>query len=98
MTPIQPILSGALPSSPTKHEERMRAAAIELEANFLAEMLKHAGLGEMRGGFGGGVGEEQFASFLRQEQSQPMAEAGGVGLAETIFEAMKAREGKDGQN
>jgi Rod binding domain-containing protein len=98
MTSTQPIPLGALLSSPTKHEETMRAAAIELEANFLAEMLKHAGLGEMQGGFGGGVGEEQFASFLRQEQSQLMAEAGGVGLAETIFEAMKAREGKDGQN
>ncbi|WP_417806551.1 rod-binding protein [Thioclava sp.] len=99
MTLTQPIpLGGAPLSSKTKHEETMRAAAIELEANFLAEMLKHAGLGEMEGAFSGGVGEEQFASFLRQEQSQLMAGAGGIGLAETIFEAMKAREDENVRN
>ena len=99
MTPTPSIpLSGAPQLSKTKHEEAMRAAATKLEANFLAEMLKHAGLGEMEGAFSGGVGEEQFASFLRQEQSQLMAEAGGIGLAETIFEAMKAREDENVRN
>ncbi|MEX1661484.1 rod-binding protein [uncultured Thioclava sp.] len=100
MTPTQPITQPAppQPAPPTQHEAEMREAAVKLEANFLAEMLKHAGLGDTEGAFSGGVGEEQFSSFLRQEQSQLMAEAGGIGLAETIFEAMKAREAKNGSN
>ncbi len=67
----------------------MHKAATALEASFLAEMLKQAGVGESPEAFGGGVGEEQFASFLREEQAKLMANAGGIGLAETIFEAMK---------
>lgn len=76
--------------------EQLRQAAIELEANFLSEMLKHAGLGEMPEGFGGGVGEEQFASFLRQEQAREMAGRGGIGLAESIFEALVRRAEREG--
>lgn len=43
-----------------------RLTAQKLEASFLAEMLKHTGLGEGSGAFSGGIGEEQFASFLRE--------------------------------
>lgn len=64
------------------------AKAQELEAAFLAEMLAHAGLGDMEGPFGGGQGEEQFSSFLRQEQARLMVEKGGIGLAELIFRSM----------
>lgn len=72
-------------------EERLRQASLELEASFLAEMLKSAGFGEPRESFGGGAGEEGFASLLRQEQAMAMAQAGGFGLAEHIFESLKAR-------
>ena len=75
----------------TARDEKLRDAARELEANFLAEMLKSAGLGETSDTFGGGPGEEQFASFLRLEQARAMVSAGGIGLAETLFEAMKER-------
>lgn len=71
----------------------MREAADELETQFLAEMLKSAGFGEARESFGGGVGEEQFASFLRQEQAREMVQTGGVGLAESIFNALKRMDG-----
>jgi peptidoglycan hydrolase FlgJ len=56
-------------------------------------MLKSAGLGQTRGEFGGGVGEEQFASFLRDEQAHSMQRSGGIGLAESIFEALKRSDG-----
>lgn len=69
-------------------ESLMRRKAVELEANFLSEMLSHAGFGEMEGSFGGGIGEEQFSSFLRDAYAQKMSEAGGIGLAESIFQAM----------
>lgn len=64
--------------------------AQELEATFLAEMLRHSGLGGSTGTFGGGLGEEQVQSFLRQEQARAMARAGGIGLAEPLFRALQA--------
>jgi len=69
----------------------MMTAARELEATFLSEMLKSTGLGKTPDAFGGGAGEDQFASFLRLEQARAMVDAGGIGLAESLFEAMKAR-------
>ncbi len=77
--------------SPAQGDEKLRAAAQKLEATFLAEMLKSAGLGQPRDAFGGGSGEDQFSSFLRQAQAEAMAEAGGIGLAERLFEALKDR-------
>ena len=59
----------------------------------MEEMLGAAGLGETPEGFGGGAGEDQFASFLRQEQAQGMVAGGGIGLAESIFHALKRRAG-----
>lgn len=75
----------------SQSDEKMREAAQKLEATFLAEMLKSAGVGAPRDSFGGGVGEEQFASFLREAQAEEMVKAGGIGLAEALFEAMKVR-------
>ena len=81
------------PSLPdyVQSDARLRDAAQKMEATFLAEMLKSAGLGATRQSFGGGAGEDQFASFLREEQARGMVEAGGIGLAEALFEAMKVR-------
>ena len=73
---------------PADGDEILRTRAEEYETAFLAEMLGHAGLGAVSDSFGGGQGEEQFASFLRQEQAAAMVRAGGIGLAESIFRAM----------
>lgn len=73
-------------------KDPLRLAAQQLEASFLAEMLKSAGFGNARAAFGGGVGEEQFASFLRQFQAENMVKAGGIGLAESLYEALKERQ------
>ncbi|QDL94769.1 flagellar biosynthesis protein FlgJ (plasmid) [Paroceanicella profunda] len=72
---------------------RLRQAAQELEASFLAEMLKAAGFGKAREGFGGGAGEDAFASLLVREQAGMLAARGGVGLAEHIYHALVARGG-----
>jgi flagellar protein FlgJ len=69
-------------------DARLRSLSQQLEAGFLAEMLGHAGLGAARESFGGGAGEQQFSSFLRQEQAYAMVRAGGIGLAENLFNAM----------
>ena len=70
----------------------LRRAAEKLEASFLAEMLKSAGLGKLPEAFGGGAGEDQFASFLRQAQAEEMVKAGGIGLAESLYHSLKEHE------
>ncbi|MBO9395404.1 rod-binding protein [Shimia sp. R9_1] len=81
--PIRPL--------PTAQEEALRSAANELEITFLSEMLKSAGLGKTSESFGGGAGEDQFSSFLRQEQARAMVASGGIGLSEAFFNALKER-------
>lgn len=69
--------------------ENLLSVAQSLEASFLEEMLKIAGVGKTPESFGGGAGEDQFASFLRHEQAEQMTKAGGIGLAQALFDAMK---------
>ena len=69
-------------------QTRLKNAAIELEAAFLAEMLKSAGLGKTRQSFGGGAGEDQFSFMLVQHQAQQLARSGGVGLSEILFKSL----------
>lgn len=88
LPPPRPI--SALPDY-IQTDSKLRSAAQKLEATFLAEMLKSAGLGAPRDTFGGGIGEDQFSSFLREAQAEEMVAAGGIGLAEALFEAMKVR-------
>ena len=54
-------------------------------------MLKFAGTDKPPASFGGGIGEEQFGSFLRQAEADAMVRHGGIGLAEKLFEALKER-------
>lgn len=90
MTPLAPIAQITPAPEPAA---ALRVVAQELEASFLAEMLKHAGFGASRESFGGGAGEDQFASLLRVEHARALAERGGIGLAESLFRALAAREG-----
>lgn len=73
----------------TGPDAALHKAAQELEASFLAEMLKSTGLGETRDSFGGGAGEEQFSSFLIQAYADQITDAGGIGLAESFYNALK---------
>ncbi|MCU0899974.1 MAG: rod-binding protein [Cypionkella sp.] len=67
---------------------KLLETAKDLEVAFLSEMLAHAGLGESPDGFGGGAGEDQFASFLRHEHAKQLVDRGGIGLAQSIFESL----------
>lgn len=84
----------ALPAKADLERDALRKTARALEAHFLAEMLKSAGLHENGSTFGGGPGEEQFASYLRHAQAEQIAAAGGIGLAETFYQAMVHHEGR----
>lgn len=78
--------------APVRAEPSARQAARQLEATFLAEMLKSTGLGTPPEGFSGGIGEDQYASFHRQALADAMVRAGGIGLAETFYQALMERE------
>lgn len=78
-----------VPDHRTTGDAVLFEVAQKLETVFLAEMLESAGLGEPRESFGGGAGEAQFASFLREAQAAEMVKQGGIGLAETLFHALK---------
>lgn len=96
MTPTGPSLGsiyGAQENrpAPPSQEQQLRDVAEKLEATFLAEMLKSAGMHKTSDSFGGGTGEDQFGTFLIQAQADEMARAGGIGLAEHIFESLKER-------
>jgi peptidoglycan hydrolase FlgJ len=78
-----------LPSRPEQADADLHAAAEAFEATFLAEMLSHTGLNAMPAGFGGGAGEEAFSSLLTERHARLLAERGGIGLAERIFEVLK---------
>ena len=82
----------AVKPASVNRNDALQAAAKELEATFLAEMLKSAGFGQSRESFGGGSGEDQFASFLVLEQAKAMVEAGGIGLSESLFNALKEHQ------
>ena len=72
--------------------DRLWVLARDLEASFLAEMLKSAGLGKARASFGGGAGEDQFSSFLVREYADAAARAGGIGLQESIYRSLLGQE------
>ncbi len=89
------MIDSALPisalSTATRDKNPLWAKAKEMEANFLSEMLGYASVGKTSETFGGGIGEDQFASFLRAEQAKAIVQKGGIGLAESLFNAMTER-------
>ncbi|WP_037264233.1 rod-binding protein [Roseivivax halodurans] len=87
MSPVLHTLQSASPHA----QVRLRSAASALEAQFLSEMLKATRVAEPRESFGGGAGEAQFASFMRDAYAEKLAEAGGIGLADRIVAAMEER-------
>jgi peptidoglycan hydrolase FlgJ len=90
---VDPMLTP--PAALSSKHSQLYEKAKEIEVVFLTEMLSHAGLGESSEQFGGGIGEEQFSSFLRTAQARAMVEKGGLGLAQTIFASLvKAEEAR----
>ena len=87
ITPAAPAPRPLAPRAPAGTADAMRTAR-EFEAVFLAEMLKHSGLNAMPDSFGGGPGEDAFASLLTQEYARLLSERGGVGLSEAVYESM----------
>ena len=96
MTDIRPTTPSPAPllDMPAKDPELWRLSQ-SLETTFLSEMLGAAGLTDTSETFNGGIGEEQFSSFLNQQRAAAMVESGGIGLAETIYSSLVQREVAD---
>ena len=90
MQPIMP-LSAPNPAGPAPGDAALARAARDLEASFLSVILRESGVGAPPAAFGGGAGEEQFASFLAEAYAGKIADRGGIGLAEAIFRSLKER-------
>lgn len=72
-----------------RQNDPLRQAATELESAFLTEMLKSAGFAKTRNHMGGGAGEDQFGSLLVRAHADHIARNGGIGLAESLYQALK---------
>lgn len=59
---------------------RNPAPAPSIETAFLEEMLKYCGPKASEGGFSGGAGKSQFASFLQREYAVALGESLDLGL------------------
>lgn len=77
-----------------EQSKRLMEVAHELEVSFLTEFLKYSEPSRENASFGGGVGEQQFGSFLRQEHARLMVQAGGIGLAEQLFNSLRVENEK----
>ncbi len=79
-----------------KSFEAARVAAVELESQFLSQML--APMFENLGAeapFGGGIGEEMWRSMQVQEFGKGLSRAGGIGLADHILGELLALQEKE---
>ena len=86
-------LKNTLENTPVENP-RLRAEAERFEAAFLAEMLRHSGLGRMPESFNGGAGEKAFAGSLVQEYANRIAATGTLGIAEQIYRTLLDRSMK----
>ncbi|MEO1775299.1 MAG: rod-binding protein [Pseudomonadota bacterium] len=94
--PMLPLSLGPPPEGPAKPQSREEAALTagrQIEAAFLEEMLRFAGVAEPRESLGGGAGEAQFAPFLRRAYAEDMAQNRGLGIAEMVARSLLARDG-----
>ena len=100
-SPVAVSIPGRIPDIPGRtsmvspvENTRLRVEAERFEAAFLAEMLRHTGLGKMPESFNGGAGEAAFAGSLVQEYANKIAATGTLGIADHIYSALLERSMK----
>ena len=81
-SPIPTLQAAARPDT---YAAKARAAGRDFEATFLAQMVStlFSGLGN-EGPLGGGGAQGIYRSLLAEEYGRAVAEAGGIGLADTV--------------
>jgi Rod binding domain-containing protein len=81
-------IAGTPGSASGAGDNALRAAAAQFETAFVAEMLKHTGVGKMTEGFNGGAGEAAFSGFLTWEYAEEVTTSGAFGLADRIYQSL----------
>jgi Rod binding domain-containing protein len=72
---------------------KARAAAVDFEAVFLNSMFSQMFTGiSGEGPFGDAGGTGVWRSFLTQEYSKSFAKAGGIGLADQVYQSLLAQQ------
>ena len=94
--PLAPVNQQSANALSPERDELIKQRAKEFEAAFVAQMLKHGGLSEAissESGFGG----EAFASLMIEEVATSLADQGGFGLAENIYQQLRSKELNNGE-
>src|SRR3546814_7665319 len=74
--------------------DRAMKAAREFEAVMLSQAFESMSKGVEAGGLtGGGHAEKTWRSFMLQEYGRAVSEAGGVGIAERVYEDIMRMQG-----
>jgi flagellar protein FlgJ len=82
-------------STSAAHPTKLVDTAKAFEVAILTDLLRAAGAEHTRTEFGGGVGEEQFASLLLEAQVEHIVLAGGLGFAEMVLRSVLTQEGQE---
>ncbi|WP_306252786.1 rod-binding protein [Parvularcula sp. IMCC14364] len=73
----------------------LRAMAQKFEASFISQMLKHSGLPKALQS-AGGQGTDAFSVFYIDQLSTRIADQGGFGIADNIYEQLAKYEEQGG--
>jgi len=78
---------------PEQTFNQLKSKAVELEGVFLNTLLSQvASSVDTEGQFGGGYGEETWRGMQAQEFANSMAQAGGIGLSDSILRDLIATQ------
>jgi Rod binding domain-containing protein len=84
---------GTASSKAADPKAKARENAVDFEAVFLNEMFSHMFTGvDGDGPFGGGGSAGVWRSFLSDEYAKSFAKAGGIGLADHVYQALLAQQ------
>jgi Rod binding domain-containing protein len=94
-TTIPPLpATTATAPAPAGRNRAAYKAAQEFEAVFLSQMVEQMNIGLKSGGpFGGGFAEETYRSLMYQEVGRQMAQSGGVGIADAVYQEILKLQG-----
>jgi Rod binding domain-containing protein len=69
---------------------KARASAQDFEAVFLNSMFSHMFAHVNEGPYSGGEAAKTWRSFLTEEYSKTFAKAGGIGIADSVYQQLIA--------
>lgn len=90
----EPLAKAASSPSPSQaqDEAKLMDACKQFETLYLTQMLGQMSKTGGSGLMGGGQGEEMFQGMLNEERAKSMAQDGGIGLANILFQQMKDQQ------